>query len=757
MPRTTSLGIQTPTAGDRHPSEQWWSTLGATTTAAIDKSVGSLSEAVKRDFVPRTEAEQYGIPGPPNVLSVGTVAGGVTAGASITGTSPSQTLNLTLPIGPRGPEGPGGAFQMRETADPGLFEVSDVSNAVVAAAVSAGMDGKIVPDGTDINTLRSAGLYIVPTVTSARTMINWPTVRAGTLEVRTRAGASLTTQHVTAYVSTTAEPEQYIRATLLASSWPSWYTSGWAKGIVPDGTDLGAWRNPGVYGIASETSAKTFKGLPTDAAGAVIAGAGHLETMPTTGSGRTLQRLTMEVAGKLRVWARTTGLTASFPAWQENTAAPTTGGSTEVPAAGLVAEVNQNAGHRHNVLRNHFRARRGGRIGTGGRGVYCIRIDHWLGDFERDLMPALVKYGLPCSIAMNAKNWGVPVTTEGATAPGTGNNGSVTPETLQDWSLRYGFDVTNHSQTHAGTNDPDGIVREIVTGQRELQAQLPRLVVDEWHMPGVASTLAYNGFGNGNRLENWTDTLAGRAILHSHGHASGYMQGFWHELMGEPQIGEMPQGADNRALSDRIADVEQVARLGKGLVHLIHGNAVASGQLTVADWEAFCAHIAAMRDEGRLLVLTTAGEAVADARTDHRAEILDNAGFDGGFTGWTGATGWTADGDGQASATTTAGMLSQAMLLHSRHGWVQGSQVELVCQARATASSTLGMQVSDLSNAANFDTGTRSFALPGDNVWRSYRVNLTIPRPHDLTQFKIQVGRLDGGALQVRDLHMRPI
>ena len=425
--------------------------------------------------------------------------------------------------------------------------------------------------------------------------------------------------------------------------------------------------------------------------------------------------------------------------------------------AGLVAEVNATGGHRHQVLRNHFAARRGGRIGTGGAGVYAIRIDHWLGDFERDLMPALVKHGLPCSIAMNSQNWGVPVTTAGASAPGTGNNGSVTPEKLQDWSLRYGFDVTNHSQTHAGTNDPDGIVREIVTGQRELQAQLPRLIVDEWHMPGVASSLAYDGFGNGNRLENWTDTLAGRAILHSHGHASGYMQGFWHELEGAPQIGEMPQGADNRTLADRIADVEAVARLGKGLVHLIHGNAVASGQLTVADWEAFCAHISAMRDAGRLLVLTTAGEAVADVRSSHRAEILDNPGFDGGFTGWSGATGWTADGGRQATASGTAGMLSQAMLLHSRHGWVQGSQVELVCQARATASSTLGMQVSDLSNAANFDTGVRSFTLPGDNTWRSYRTNITIPRPHDLTQFKIQVGRAGGGGLQIRDLHMRPI
>ena len=37
--------------------------------------------------------------GPPNALSIGTVVGGLTAGATLTGTSPAQTLNLTLPKG----------------------------------------------------------------------------------------------------------------------------------------------------------------------------------------------------------------------------------------------------------------------------------------------------------------------------------------------------------------------------------------------------------------------------------------------------------------------------------------------------------------------------------------------------------------------------------------------------------------------------------------------------------------------------------
>lgn len=52
-----------------------------------------------------------GVTGPtgaPNSLSIGSITSGVSAGASITGAAPTQTLSLTLPIGPTGPTGPTG-------------------------------------------------------------------------------------------------------------------------------------------------------------------------------------------------------------------------------------------------------------------------------------------------------------------------------------------------------------------------------------------------------------------------------------------------------------------------------------------------------------------------------------------------------------------------------------------------------------------------------------------------------------------------
>ena len=50
-----------------------------------------------------------GATGPSNTLSIGTVIGGAFAAATITGTSPAQTLNLTLPKGDKGDTGATGA------------------------------------------------------------------------------------------------------------------------------------------------------------------------------------------------------------------------------------------------------------------------------------------------------------------------------------------------------------------------------------------------------------------------------------------------------------------------------------------------------------------------------------------------------------------------------------------------------------------------------------------------------------------------
>lgn len=63
------------------------------------------------------------VPGPANSLSIGTVTGGATAGATITGTAPAQTLSLVLPKGDKGDRGPQGDKGAPGTVDNVTWEM----------------------------------------------------------------------------------------------------------------------------------------------------------------------------------------------------------------------------------------------------------------------------------------------------------------------------------------------------------------------------------------------------------------------------------------------------------------------------------------------------------------------------------------------------------------------------------------------------------------------------------------------------------
>lgn len=77
-----------------------------------------------------------GEPGPANELSIGTVTAGLTADASITGTSPSQVLNLVLPKGDKGDTGDKG-----DKGDKGDANVLTIGTVVSGETASASITG----------------------------------------------------------------------------------------------------------------------------------------------------------------------------------------------------------------------------------------------------------------------------------------------------------------------------------------------------------------------------------------------------------------------------------------------------------------------------------------------------------------------------------------------------------------------------------------------------------------------------------------
>lgn len=87
-----------------------------------------------------------GEPGPPNVLTIGTVTQGPAA-ASITGDSPAQVLNLVIPEGPRGQKGltgePGGAAPLGI----GTVESGTLPSATITGAVPNQKLNLVLPKG----------------------------------------------------------------------------------------------------------------------------------------------------------------------------------------------------------------------------------------------------------------------------------------------------------------------------------------------------------------------------------------------------------------------------------------------------------------------------------------------------------------------------------------------------------------------------------------------------------------------------------
>src|SRR4051812_34405880 len=88
-------------------------TIGSVSTAATgapaDASItGTPPSQVLNLTIPKGDAGDAGVAGPANTLSIGTVTSGSSPSATITGTAPNQTLNLVLQQGPAGSTGSAG-------------------------------------------------------------------------------------------------------------------------------------------------------------------------------------------------------------------------------------------------------------------------------------------------------------------------------------------------------------------------------------------------------------------------------------------------------------------------------------------------------------------------------------------------------------------------------------------------------------------------------------------------------------------------
>ena len=118
--------------------------------------------------------------GPANTLSIGTVSGGASAAATITGTAPSQTLNLTLPAGAKG--------------DTGSTGPAGPANALTVGSVNSGSSPSVTLTGTAPNQVLNIVLARGDTGATGATGATGPanSLSIGTVTEGGSAGASIT-------------------------------------------------------------------------------------------------------------------------------------------------------------------------------------------------------------------------------------------------------------------------------------------------------------------------------------------------------------------------------------------------------------------------------------------------------------------------------------------------------------------------------------------------------------------------------------
>jgi hypothetical protein len=143
---------------------------GAPGSAALANITGTSPNQVLNLSIPAGATGgvgPIGPAGPPNALAIGTVTtvpDGTPAGASITGTAPTQTLNLTIPAGPQGIQGiqgiqgpPGIANFANPSVQVGLTAVNGSGTNAMRADGAPALSQAIAPVWTGVHNFGTAG------------------------------------------------------------------------------------------------------------------------------------------------------------------------------------------------------------------------------------------------------------------------------------------------------------------------------------------------------------------------------------------------------------------------------------------------------------------------------------------------------------------------------------------------------------------------------------------------------------------------
>lgn len=356
------------------------------------------------------------------------------------------------------------------------------------------------------------------------------------------------------------------------------------KGVLPADSDLNDVRTDGVYGAAAGITAN--RPVPLN---------GIVEVM-SVGVG-VMQRYTT-VNAVPEVWMRRGQSDGSrWYAW------------VRLDAGGIELDDGGGGAPAHDLIRQGISARKGGRIGTAGKGVIALRFDDAPDEFVAKALPLLEARGLPFTRVTTSESVnGVPLP-------------SGTFPDMQNYSIQFGGEVWNHGRTHGEASGAE-LTPEISGALDTLRAAMPRLPIDCFAPPG--GSISWGGYMPSNSVENYTTTIAGQMIMRLHGLVTGYFQNsYYWPIDGVMRDGQNHYSCDAYTVARATELIDRARDWGVGVVMMWHGhNLDTSGNMSTDDLEVVLDYLAAQRDAGDVVVLTVSGMAVADKSSNYRSDIL---------------------------------------------------------------------------------------------------------------------------------------
>lgn len=402
---------------------------------------------------------------------------------------------------------------------------------------------------------------------------------------------------------------------------------------------------PGLYVCTNRVIAGAL-GLPGESPGVLTA------STLGGGSARTQTYVTWaDLSGVTRLWVRERTAAGTWLPWRE-----------------IAGHGDTSGPPRRELLQQALLARKGGRIGTGGKGAIAMRFDDAHADFRTKVLPLLEARRLPYTRVSTSDSISGVAIDPAEWAP------------MQTYCIATGGEVWNHGRTHLDATTEPVIEDELIGALTALRGYLPRLPVDCFAPPG-GSSIAYDGHMPSTAVANWADTYAGQRMLGHHALCSGYYADtYYRPLDGILRDGQIHYSCDpyNQATAKTLVDRARDWQVG--VVMMWHGqNVDTAGNMTLSDLTAVLDYIVAERDAGNILVLTVSGLAVADKSTAWRHDLL--------------------------TVSTGSPSYSASLLYPQFRQGVLGSTRELVATVAGTVGATVTSTIGESSRAHTIPAG----------------------------------------------------